>query len=244
MHCTRPFEAGMEEIVYWRVGRRLPPRMQMATPLSTLLPVRAQRRRCSCCCTRGLTKTGQQLLKITPLCLAASFGHLAAALTLLAAGADVSLRCGACNFSVAHAAAEEGHVEVLRAVIEHGAGVDADSEGQRTALHVTADSDEAAAIDVLVKAGASIDPRDVYGGTPLHRASNSLNHEALGRFLEHGAAANAQTKSLRTPLMITAARAGTRGAAEMVDFLLRAGADETVVDKNGDKAADTMGVLR
>eukprot|EP00903_Cladosiphon_okamuranus_P017409 g16033.t1 len=46
---------------------------------------------------------------------------------------------------------------------------------------------------------------------------------------------------LRTPLMWAAAEAGRPGAAEVVDSLLRAGADETVVDCEGCTAADVIG---
>ena len=74
----------------------------------------------------------------TPLGLAAYQGYLAAALALLAAGADVRLRCGEFQYPVVHAAAHQGHVEILRALIEHGADVDAVNSRRSTALHEAA----------------------------------------------------------------------------------------------------------
>lgn len=57
--------------------------------------------------------------------MAASQGHMADALALFAVGADVSRRCDQFITPVMHLATPEGNLEVLRAVIEHGADVDA-----------------------------------------------------------------------------------------------------------------------
>ena len=46
-------------------------------------------------------------------------------IALLAAGADVSLRCGPDETPMMNVAAERGHVEIVRAVVEYGVGVHA-----------------------------------------------------------------------------------------------------------------------
>ena len=177
----------------------------------------------------------------TPLFLAACKGHLAATLALLAAGADASLRCGEFGSPVVIVAAQEGYVDIVRAVIEHGADVDAADTHQRTALHAAAWYNRAGAIDVLVEAGTNIESRDARGRTHVHNASYNLSHKALQSLLIHGATVNAQSDTLTTPLIMAAAKAGTQGAAEVVNALLRAGADETIVDSQGNKAADLIG---
>jgi len=66
--------------------------------------------------------------------------------------------------------------------------------------------------------------------------------------LNHGARVNAQDLNLQTPLPYAAAYAGTQDLggddveikADLVDALLRWGADETIVDKNGKAAADVL----
>ena len=147
----------------------------------------------------------------TPLSLAVGGGNLATTMVLLTAGADVSIRCGPLNTILTHEAAYKmGNVEILRAVIEHGADVNA---------------------------------VDTHQDTPLHCASYNRHnrHEALLCLLEHGATVNTQTADLETPLMQAAIEAGRQGAAEVVDSLLRAGADETIVDHHGRKAFDMIG---
>ena len=201
----------------------------------------------------GKTETVQLLLlkgadidafdngEMTPLFVAALFDHLGAALALLAAGADVCLKCGTYKSPVVQVAAQQGSVDIVRAVIEHGADVNAADTHQQSALHLATRCNKAGAIDVLVEAGANIEARTVSGFTPLHAACFHLNLEALLCLLKHGATVNAQDDTLLTPLTDAAAKAGTQGAAEVVDALLRAGADETIIIDGGLKAADVIG---
>lgn len=181
--------------------------------------------------------------KWTPLYLATYYGNFAAALALLAAGADVSLRCGRHRDPVMHMAAGEGRVEILTAVIEHGADVDAVDTNHNTALHIAAIFDRTKTVDILVEAGANIEARNRDGITPLYMASDNLSRKCSGCLLKHGANVNAQQNKLRTPLMLASAQAGLHGAAELVESLLRAGADETIVDLYGTNASDVIGAL-
>lgn len=181
----------------------------------------------------------------TPLCLASSRGHVAAALALLAAGAGVNIRCGGFMkvSSVLHIAARGGLVDVMRAAIERGAYLEAADAGNYTALHHAAISNEATAVDVLVEAGADIEvPGGDESSTPLHSAAEHRSQEALLALLKHGADANARSEYLDRPLHWAAAIAGT-GAAKVVDSLLRSGADETILNEQGQEAADMVGVF-
>ena len=176
----------------------------------------------------------------TPLYTAARFGNATAALALLAGGADVGIRCGGLKKSVVDVAAGEGHVDIMRAAIEHGADVNAATTSLTTALHSAADRDEVEAIDALLKAGSNIEARSTDGFTPLHCAASTLSLEALAALVKHGAHVNAQDGILQTPLYFAATGAGVEGAAEVVNLLLRSGADETIVDRDGKAAADVV----
>ena len=176
----------------------------------------------------------------TPLYAAAQSGQVAAALALMAGGADVNIPCGEWRSPLVLIAAESGHVDILRAVINHGADVCAADTFQNTALHASADCNKAEAIDVLIEAGANIEARNSDGWTPLLNASNNASLDALTALCRHGAQVNAQDSYLQTPINRAAAHAGTQGAAEMVDILLRSGADETIVDDEGYRAANVV----
>eukprot|EP00752_Nemacystus_decipiens_P016350 g14622.t1 len=132
---------------------------------------------------KGADKDSFDSHGMTPLYLAAEEGHIAPALALLAAGADMSLPCGRMRTLAIHAAAAQGHVEILKAVIEHGADLEALDDEKETALHQAAWHGHTDAIDVLVEAGANVEARNWLGGTPLHNASDGLSREGLKKVM-------------------------------------------------------------
>eukprot|EP00752_Nemacystus_decipiens_P007683 g6867.t1 len=196
---------------------------------------------------KGAEKDEFDFEGLTPLYHAARHGHVAAALALLAAGADASLECGEGNAApVMHVAASEGHAEVLGALIEQGADVHAVSHPKNAmALHEAAAFGRVEAVDLLVRAGANIEARDRDGETPLICASRFLDRASVACLLKHGAKVDVQSDALHTPLMYAAFEADECGAAEVVDVLLRAGADDTLRDSFGWMATDLIpdGVL-
>lgn len=77
-----------------------------------------------------------------------------------------------------------GRVEILRAMIEHGADVDSvcllhstffQEKKEATCLHLAAWHNQVEVIDVLVGAGANIQARDTCGHTPLFFAVVTLH---------------------------------------------------------------------
>eukprot|EP00752_Nemacystus_decipiens_P011987 g10627.t1 len=176
----------------------------------------------------------------SPLYLAVSNGFVSTALALMDAGADLSLRYGVFRHSVLHAAAEERHIDVMRVLIERGADVNAVDWYQWTPLHQAALLNRDETIDVLVEAGANIEARDDTGRTPLHCTASNRPHDALLALLKHGAHVNTQDNYQNTALHTAVSYAGTEGAAEVVDLLLRSGADETILNANGKTAADYL----
>ena len=132
----------------------------------------------------------------------------------------------------------------MRVLIERGADVNhAGGDNQRSILHVAAYNDTDGAIGVLVEAGAHVEARDRNGATPLYRAVQCCRFRALEALLDYGGDINARDYlNQSTPLHFAAAIGGCESAG-MVDFLLQSGADETIVDNDGNEAADVIGQL-
>lgn len=192
---------------------------------------------------KGADKDAMDSRQKTPLYLAVGRRHEAAALALLAGRADVNRRCTSENESVLHIAAIVDLPELLRAAIGHGAEIDAANIDKHTALHFAATESEAEVVDALVGAGADVEATDDTGRTPLHCAAGAGSLEAVMALLKHGADVNAEDCDSETPLHYAAVGGtGTRGTAEVIEYLLKSGADETVLDDDGYIASDLVGL--
>ncbi len=127
-------------------------------------------------------------------------------------------------------AARAGHAEAVAALIDGGAGLNAQCETVGiTALHRAAQKGHAAVVDALLGAGADANAEARDGQTALHYASSSGMAEAAGALLDGGAALEQKDLTGHTPLM--AAAAG--GHAGAVEALLGRGADLAATDENG-----------
>lgn len=185
----------------------------------------------------------------SPLHLAARYGNLDATRALLVACADATRHASSSIPALLSIAACIGHAEVVNELIRHGVDVDASSKTNGcTALHQAAWRSKAGIVDALVEAGASVTAQTVSSGkTPLLKAIESLAHEALHALLRHRASVRAWrrgdgigqgSKSLHS----AAGLGGKQGAAEVVDLVLRWGADESDLDDDGNTAAEVLGV--
>ncbi|MGA2182615.1 MAG: ankyrin repeat domain-containing protein [Bryobacteraceae bacterium] len=120
----------------------------------------------------------------TPLHLAAFFGFADIAGDLLAAGADVKARSlNAMRNTPLHAAVAGNSVAVTRALLEHGADVNAPQEAGWTPLHGAAQNGNAELIQLLIAAGATVSTRADNGQTPADLAL-TRGHQAAVDILE------------------------------------------------------------
>jgi ankyrin repeat protein len=108
---------------------------------------------------------------------------------LLRAGADIEAKDIILGFTPLVVASKEGHLQVLKELLEHGADIDAESFGGMTALHFACSHEHLAVVNELLSpnasngttttilgkrkslAGANIEAKEFYGDTPLHLAS-------------------------------------------------------------------------
>lgn len=115
---------------------------------------------------------------MTPLHKASVFNRLTCAEALVTAGADVSAfgrKYGALWLAPIHLAAEDGHAEMIKFLLDHGADVNTPTEGANriTPLHMAAAKGQVTAVETLIAAGADINAGDLAGKTPLTWAVES-----------------------------------------------------------------------
>lgn len=187
--------------------------------------------------------------KRTPLFTAVECGAMPVVRALLTSGADINVRCSDQEMTVVHMAVRKALSDILRTVTEYGADLDASDVDGCTALHIAARGNNVDAIKVLVEAGANVRAKNSHGDTVLHSAVDDNTRmclQAVTALLTHRAvvnSVNSMNNAKHTALHYAACNAGTPGTAEMVDLLLRSGADETILDENGAKAEGIIGNL-
>lgn len=130
------------------------------------------------------------------------------ALELLRRGAPVGFVDSAKKTELHWACASSCSPELVRALVEAGAPVDARDRRGFTALHYAAESGLADVCRALIGAGADMEARTVNGNTPLHKAAENSHMEALEALLAAGASPSQINRNAHTPLERHRAYAG------------------------------------
>jgi len=156
-----------------------------------------------------------------------------------------------------HLAAAGLWTSIAERLLESGADANAENRRGATPLHYACDprpqsggtwnpTAQAAIIELLVRSGARIDRPDRGGATALHRAVRARSVAAVRQLLALAARTDRTLNTLGSSPLHLAARAtgagGTAGALgeqlEIVDLLLRHGADPAATDDAGRTASD------
>ena len=147
------------------------------------------------------------------------------------AGADPNIADGHGETCLHHAVRYACNKEVLQAIIDHGADVNATNEKNWTALMIASAMSNIDAINVLLKAGADPNIADAHGDTFLHdTVRTNYKKEVLQAIIDNGADVNATNKNNWTALMIASAMSNI----DAINVLLKAGADPNIADAHGD----------
>ncbi|KAL7286755.1 hypothetical protein TKK_0018900 [Trichogramma kaykai] len=159
--------------------------------------------------------------KESALTLACYKGHLKMVKFLLDAGADQEHKTDEMHTALMEASMD-GHVEVARLLLDSGAQVNMPTDSFESPLTLAACGGHVDLALLLIERGANIEEVNDEGYTPLMEASREGHEEMVALLLSQGANINAQTEETQETAL-TLACCG--GFLEVVDFLVKAGAD-------------------
>jgi len=133
------------------------------------------------------------------LVLAAISGDQQKARDALAQRADPEY-VGIGGMSALDYACKNGHSDVIRIILEHGANTETRTSRGATAFHTAALFGKSDSVRLLLEKGAKVNAKDNAGWTPLHFASKNGDSNIADILIQNGADVNAQTKMGQTPL--------------------------------------------
>src|SRR5258708_22890506 len=99
-----------------------------------------------------------------------------------------------------HVASNQGDVELVQVLLEHGADIEAQDDYGSTPIHLASFFGEVELVQVLLEHGAEIEARDNRRCTPIHLASDCGDVELVQLFLKQGADAEARDEDDGNPL--------------------------------------------
>ena len=138
---------------------------------------------------------------------------------------DDSFQATALLFAAARLACEPE----ARALLDHGAAINARDRDGMTPLAKAAQTAKVGVMQLLIERGANVDARAIDGSTPLYYAAEADRPKAVRLLLDHGADPNIPGRSGERPL----AAAAFTGAADTVALLIKRGADPNALDDDG-----------
>lgn len=154
----------------------------------------------------------------TALTLACCGGFLEVADYLLKNGADIELGASTPLME----AAQEGHIELVRFLLENRANVHAQTQTGDTALTYACENGHTDVAEVLLQYGAELEHESEGGRTPLMKACRAGHICTIKFLINKGADVNRQsTSNDHTPLSLACAG----GHLAVVELLLKSGAD-------------------
>lgn len=148
-------------------------------------------------------------------------------------GADVN-KVGSDQETVLLHCASMGDRVGFDLLVEHGARLDVQNNLNRTVFYEAIGSGDPGLVERLVELGGRVDkPCDEDSYFPLHVAASFSDARLCRLLVQLGADVNQKAGSLRETALHAAAGVRDPKSADVVDVLVKAGADPNVLDKDG-----------
>ncbi|XP_067282389.1 transient receptor potential cation channel, subfamily N, member 1 [Pseudorasbora parva] len=127
-------------------------------------------------------------------------------------------------------AAEQGHTEVVRVLLQNNARVDVFDKEGKAAIHLAAEQGHQDIVDILLSHKAFVNAKTKQGLTPLHLSAQSGSAQLVRLLVEtHLASVDALSLRKQTPLHLAA----VSGQLDVCSSLLNLKADITAADIRG-----------
>ncbi|XP_055495797.1 ankyrin repeat and SOCS box protein 3 isoform X1 [Leucoraja erinacea] len=170
---------------------------------------------------------------VTPLFLAAEKGHIAIVRTLLKNEARINGAHSACLWSLVHQAAYQGHLDVLKFLLEKGADKESKDDYGITPLFLAAQYGKVESLRTLIQHGSNVNCQAYDKATPLFIAAQEGHVECVEVLLSHGVDANLYCNEDDWQLPIHAA--AQMGQVKVLEFLIPI--TDRICDKGTDKVS-------
>ena len=129
-------------------------------------------------------------------------------------------------------AARNGHIDMLKLLLDKGADVETAGYNGMRALHHVCNSSKEKCVEILLEADANPNATDDANSTPLHWAAARGVLNIVVRLSDKGADPNVATKTGVRPIH----KACMYGQAQIVKKLVEGGADLDAADESGNTA--------
>ncbi|MBU0585888.1 ankyrin repeat domain-containing protein [Candidatus Micrarchaeota archaeon] len=150
-------------------------------------------------------------------------------------GVNVNATDGVLEWNALMYAANNGHLEVVRMLIDKGADIHAKNISRWNAIMHAANSGSAEIIALLLETGAKTDIATmVTGVTPLILAAGKGHEKVVQVFIDFKLDLNVRDEGENTALI----KATMNNHIKMVDLLIKAGADVTLKNDDDQTALD------
>ncbi|XP_043922219.1 serine/threonine-protein phosphatase 6 regulatory ankyrin repeat subunit A-like [Protopterus annectens] len=127
-------------------------------------------------------------------------------------------------------AAEQGHTEIIKLLLQNHARVDVFDEHDKAALHLAAENGHDQIADILLWHKAFVSTKNKLGLTPLHLAAQNGYNQLVKLLVEtHMASIDAMSLTKQTPLHLAA----LNGQLDVCNSLLKMKADANATDIHG-----------